>query len=241
MSREPYEPYEVSLGNTQIAAFAALLVLAMVGAFAAGAWWGRSNAGDADGAQEGGAVVSGPALLPSEAMAAAAETAPAEVVRFFGAADDDEDAAAGGEAAARGEAAGEGASVDEDEAAGQGEAVDEAQAGGEARAGAEAGDAAEDETGAETAAAAVDVSGPAAGTAGLVVQVFSSADAAQAASVERRLVADGHRAFLSPQTLDGQVMQRVRVGPFDDRAAAAAVAEQLSRQYGLETWITPNN
>ena len=77
--------------------------------------------------------------------------------------------------------------------------------------------------------------------AALVVQVFSSADAEQAASVEQKLRADGHRAFLSPQTLDGQVMQRVRVGPFEDQAAAGAAAEQLAKQYGLETWITPNN
>ena len=77
--------------------------------------------------------------------------------------------------------------------------------------------------------------------AALVVQVFSSADAQQAASVEQKLRADGHRAFLSPQTLDGQVMQRVRVGPFEDQAAAGAAAEQLAKQYGLETWITPNN
>ena len=229
MSREPYEPYEVSLGNTQIAAFAALLVLAMVGAFAAGAWWGRSNAGDVDGEQEMDPAVSEPALAAAAAAVAGPETAPAEVVRFFGAADDD--AAAAGEAAAQGGAAGEG------------EAGAEAQAGAESRAGAEDRDAAEDEAVAEGAAvaAAAGVPGQAAGTAGLVVQVFSSADAAQAASVERKLVADGHRAFLSPQTLDGQVMQRVRVGPFDDRAAAAAVAEQLSKQYGLETWITPNN
>ena len=226
MSREPYEPYEVSLGNTQIAAFAALLVLAMVGAFAAGAWWGRSNAGDVDGEQEMDPAVSEPALAAAAAAVAGPETAPAEVVRFFGASDDDGAAAAG-----------------ENGAAGEGEAGAEAQAGAESRAGAEDRDAAEDEAGAQAAAvaAAVDVPGPDAGTAGLVVQVFSSADAAQAASVERKLVADGHRAFLSPQTLDGQVMQRVRVGPFDDRAAAAAVAEQLSKQYGLETWITPNN
>ncbi len=77
--------------------------------------------------------------------------------------------------------------------------------------------------------------------AAFVVQVFSSAEARQAASVEQKLRADGHRAFVSPQSLDGQVMQRVRVGPFDDQAAAEAAAEQLAKQYGLETWITPNH
>lgn len=178
MSREAYEPYEVTLSNTQIAAFVALLVLAIVGAFAAGAWWGQSNATDVAGAQEEEPVVPEPAVPPTEPPATT-EAEPAEVVRFFGAADDEE-------------------------------------------------------TG------AVDAPSQPVGTA-LVVQVFSSADVQQAASVEQKLRADGHRAFVSPQTLDGQVMQRVRVGPFDDQAAAAAAAEQLAKQYGLETWITPNN
>lgn len=182
MSREPYEPYEVTLGNTQIAAFVALLVLAIVGAFAAGAWWGRSNATDVAGVQEEEPVAPEPALLPAEPPTAAAETEPAEVVRFFGTADDEDAGAAEG----------------------------------------------------------ADAPSQASGTA-LVVQVFSSADVEQATSVEQKLRADGHSAFVSPQTLDGQVMQRVRVGPFDDQAAAAAAAEQLAKQYGLETWITPNN
>lgn len=186
MSREAYEPYEVTLSNTQIAAFVALLVLAIVGAFAAGAWWGQSNATEVAGVREEEPVVSEPVLPPAEPPAAT-EPEPAEVVRFFGAADA-EDA---------------GAADDQD-------------------------------------AVAADAPGRTTGTA-LVVQVFSSADARQAASVEQKLRADGHSAFLSPQTLDGQVMQRVRVGPFEGQAAAAAAAEQLAKQYGLETWITPNN
>lgn len=181
MSREPYEPYEVTLSNTQIAAFVALLVLAIVGAFAAGTWWGQSNAPDLAGVreEEEPPVASESTLPPPEPPAVAAETEPAEVVRFFGAADDE-------------------------------------------------------------GAGAADAPSQAVGTA-LVVQVFSSADVEQAASVEQKLRADGHRAFVSPQTLDGQVMQRVRVGPFDDQAAAASAADQLAKQYGLETWITPNN
>jgi len=178
VSREAYEPYEVTLSNTQIAAFVALLVLAIVGAFAAGAWWGQSNATDVAGVQEE-PVASEPALPPAEPPAVAAEAEPAEVVRFFGAANEED-------------------------------------------------------------AGTADAPGQAVGTA-LVVQVFSSADVEQAVSVEQKLRADGHSAFVSPQTLDGQVMQRVRVGPFDDQTAAAAAAEQLAKQYGLETWITPNN
>ncbi len=185
MSRQAYEAYEVTLSNTQIAAFVALLVLAVVGAFAAGVWWGQSKATDLAGVQEEEAPASEPALSAVEPPAAATEPEPAEVVRFFGGTGDEE-AGAGG------------------------------------------------------AAAAADAPSQAVGAA-LVVQVFSSADAEQAASVEQKLRADGHRAFLSPQTLDGQVMQRVRVGPFADQAAAGAAAEQLAKQYGLETWITPNN
>lgn len=181
MSREAYEAYEVTLSNTQIAAFVALLVLAVVGAFAAGVWWGQSKATDLAGVQEEEAPASEPALSAVDPPAAATAPEPAEVVRFFGATGDE-----------------------------------------------------------DAGAAAADAPSQAVGAA-LVVQVFSSADAQQAASVEQKLRADGHRAFLSPQTLDGQVMQRVRVGPFEDQAAAGAAAELLAKQYGLETWITPNN
>ena len=182
MNGDAYEPYEVSLSNSQIAAFVALLVLAIVGAFAAGAWWGRSNALELALTGEADAALALPDLAVQEAIVPADGDAAAEVVRFFGA----------------------------------------------------------DEAGAPTDS---DRPAPAAGSAeaSLVVQVFSSADTVQAASVEQKLRADGHRAFVSPQTLDGQVMQRVRVGPFEDQDAAAAAADQLSKQYGLETWITPNN
>lgn len=186
MNHDAYEPYEVTVSNSQMAAFAALLALALVGAFAAGVWWGRSN--DLD-LPETRAAVALADLPPAETAAGAVsaagksevEAAPVEVVRFFGGA-------------------------------------------GERR-------------------PAVGGDGPtsAATAAGLVVQVFSSADVEQAASVERKLQADGHRAFLSPQTLDGQVMQRVRVGPFEDQNSASEAADLLARQYGLETWITPNN
>ncbi|MCY3965997.1 MAG: SPOR domain-containing protein [Acidobacteria bacterium] len=189
MKGDAYEPYEVAVSNSQIAAFVALLALALVGAFAAGVWWGRSN--DLEPAVTEAAVTPPEVTLPQTvarppapvAADVESEEAPAEVVRFFG--------------------------------------------------------AGEDGAGPVETARPVSTPGPAA--SGLVVQVFSSADARQAASVEQKLRADGHRAFLSPQTLDGQVMQRVRVGPFEDQDSAAAAAELLTKQYGLETWITPNN
>ena len=192
MKGDAYEPYEVAVSNSQIAAFVALSALALVGAFAAGVWWGRSN--DLDVAEETEATAMRPEMTLSQtppAVQAPTPAAPdeedeaalAELVRFFG--------------------------------------------------------------GAEDGAPAVENARPAAApetaTVGIVVQVFSSADARQAASVEQKLRADGHRAFLSPQTLDGQVMQRVRVGPFEDQGSAVAAAELLTKQYGLETWITPNN
>ena len=189
MNGDAYEPYEVAVSNSQIAAFVALLALALVGAFAAGVWWGRSN--DLD-LSETEAAVTLPGLPSPETVLGAAtpaagdaesEAAPADVVRFFAAA----------------------------------------------------------EEGTPPVESVRPASAASTTTAGLVVQVFSSADALQAASVEQKLRADGHRAFLSPQALDGQVMQRVRVGPFDDQDSASAAAELLSKQYGLETWITPNN
>jgi len=174
VNEESYEPVEVALSNAQIAAVGALLVLVVVGAFAAGVWWGaRSSDGDAASGVDPGAAEQ--ALTLPDAAADGDE--PPEIVRFFGDADE-ESAAAGGHQN---------------------------------------------------------------GETGVVVQVFSSTDLDQAGSVEQRLRADGHRAFLSPQALNGVMMQRVRVGPFDTEIAAAAAAEDLAKRYGLETWITPNN
>ncbi len=184
------EPYEVTLSNTQIVAWAALLVVLVVAAFAAGAWWGRSDAGN-EPAEEN-AIVS---LPTSSGLAPRSpeESAPAaDVVNFFG--DDTEDGA-----------------------------------------GNDASDSAADD------AAEAPAEEPRTTEAALVVQVFSSTDLEQARGVEQKLLADEHPAFLSPQALDGEVMQRVRVGPYDSREAAEAAADQLAREYGLETWITPNN
>ncbi|MEM7479825.1 MAG: SPOR domain-containing protein [Acidobacteriota bacterium] len=72
----------------------------------------------------------------------------------------------------------------------------------------------------------------------LHIQVFSSADQAQAQKVVDRLVRGGRGAFLSPVEVDGQVMYRVRIGPYADRATATQVADQVRRDYRLDTWIT---
>lgn len=71
-----------------------------------------------------------------------------------------------------------------------------------------------------------------------VIQVFSTADEAQARAVLDRLKSGGFRAFLSPVQVDGRTMYRVRVGPFRERAAAEAEAAKLKQLYKLDTWIT---
>ncbi|MEM7051232.1 MAG: SPOR domain-containing protein [Acidobacteriota bacterium] len=79
---------------------------------------------------------------------------------------------------------------------------------------------------------------PSVNPGGLMVQVFSSADQAQAQKVADRLIRGGRDAFLSPVEVDGQVMYRVRIGPFEARDAAAKVADQVRRDFRLDTWIT---
>lgn len=79
---------------------------------------------------------------------------------------------------------------------------------------------------------------PAAAAGGLVVQVFSSRDKEQAEKVVQRLEGGGNRAYLSPVEVSGRTMYRVRIGPFGDRAEAQTVADQVRRDFKLDTWIT---
>lgn len=76
------------------------------------------------------------------------------------------------------------------------------------------------------------------GSEGFVVQVFSSRDQAQAQKVLDRLIASEQDAFLLPQEVAGEVMYRVRIGPFRQRAQAEDVAERVRGEFGLDTWIT---
>jgi cell division septation protein DedD len=73
----------------------------------------------------------------------------------------------------------------------------------------------------------------------LAIQVFSSADKAQADHVRDQLTGAGYHAYLSPIEKNGQTMYRVRIGPFATRAAAAPVAEKVRKEHKLDTWITP--
>lgn len=73
----------------------------------------------------------------------------------------------------------------------------------------------------------------------MVVQVFSSPDLAQASSIVEKLKRNGYKnAFLSPVQVGAQTMQRVRIGPYTDRARAQRVADDVKKKFRLDTWIT---
>ncbi len=75
-------------------------------------------------------------------------------------------------------------------------------------------------------------------TGGRVIQVFSTPDAAQANKLLRRLGEGGYPAFLLEESLQGRKTYRVRVGPYRQEAKARQIADELRREYRLETWIT---
>jgi DedD protein len=79
---------------------------------------------------------------------------------------------------------------------------------------------------------------PATATAGQVIQVFSTPDAAQADRLVRRLGDGGYPAFLLEESLQGRTTYRVRVGPYRQQGEAQKIADELRREYRLETWIT---
>ncbi|MFQ5350051.1 MAG: SPOR domain-containing protein, partial [Thermoanaerobaculia bacterium] len=54
----------------------------------------------------------------------------------------------------------------------------------------------------------------------------------------RRLGDGGYPAFLLEESLQGRKTFRVRVGPYRQRAEAQKIADELRREYRLETWIT---
>jgi cell division septation protein DedD len=71
-----------------------------------------------------------------------------------------------------------------------------------------------------------------------VIQVFSSADKAQADSIRARLAGGGQKAYLSPIDRGGRTMYRVRIGPFKSRGDAQTVADKVRKGYKLDTWVT---
>jgi cell division protein FtsN len=88
---------------------------------------------------------------------------------------------------------------------------------------------AHDKTAASTAAA---------GKGAYVIQVFSSADKAQADRIRAKLAGGGQKAFLSPIDRGGRTMYRVRVGPFKSHDDAQKVADKVRKAYRLDTWVT---
>ena len=91
---------------------------------------------------------------------------------------------------------------------------------------------------AERASSPRESSSGAAAAGSVVIQVFASADQAEAGRVRDRLSKGGQAAFLSPLTVDGRTMYRVRIGPFTSRPKAQAVAEKVRKNYKLDTWLT---
>ena len=80
---------------------------------------------------------------------------------------------------------------------------------------------------------------PTAAGTDLWVQVFSSADVAQARRVVEQLKKAGYRGALSPAPGNGSSpLQRVRIGPFKDRGQAQRVADDVRRKLKFSTWIT---
>jgi cell division protein FtsN len=71
-----------------------------------------------------------------------------------------------------------------------------------------------------------------------VIQVFSSADQAQAERIRARLSGGGQTAYLSPIDRGGRTMYRVRIGPFKSHEEAQKVADQVRKGYKLDTWVT---
>jgi len=72
----------------------------------------------------------------------------------------------------------------------------------------------------------------------MVVQVFPSSDGEQAKKTVQRVNKGGFKAYVSPLQVGTQTMYRVRIGPFNDRAAAQKVADQVRKRFKLDTWIT---
>ncbi len=79
---------------------------------------------------------------------------------------------------------------------------------------------------------------PSADSARPVIQVFSTADVSQARRLIQRLGAGGYPAFLLQESLQGQTMYRVRVGPYREQTEAERIADKLRREFRLDTWIT---
>jgi cell division septation protein DedD len=94
-------------------------------------------------------------------------------------------------------------------------------------------------TTAAKAAAAAPAATPAAVAGDLFVQVFSSADIAQAKRVVGQLQRAGYKGFIAPlANVNGQTLHRVRVGPYRERDLAQKAADAIRQRLKFSTWIT---
>ena len=216
-----HEPsyYEIALTNRQVLIAFAILLVCLVAAFLAGVWVGRGD------------VPPQPARLAAEAPAAAGDDGEAEPLSFFSG----RPGTGGSGARAAEPPAGSGADTTLAEDRGQSVAAGEAERPVAPQTVEPPATAPARES--RPAPPAAESAPPAAGE--VVIQVFSSHDREQAQKIVERLVAGGRDAYLSPGEIGGQTVYRVRIGPFADRAQAQRVADEVRRQFRLETWITP--
>jgi len=217
-----HEPsyYEIALTNRQVLIAFAILLVCLVAAFLAGVWVGRGDAAPA------------PARLAQEAPADAGDEEEGEPLSFFSA-DAGEQAAEPAAATTLAEDLGESAAGG---AAGPPPAPPADEPAAAAPAPAARPPAARPAAPAAAGPAAAEPAPPAAGE--VVIQVLSSRDREQAQSMVERLLASGRDAYLSPVESGGQTLYRVRIGPFADRAQAQRVADEVRRQFKVDTWIT---
>ena len=81
-----------------------------------------------------------------------------------------------------------------------------------------------------------DESSPTAGGA-YVVQALATRDAGQARRVRDRIASWGYPAVLVDEGAPGDVIYRVRVGRYRDRAVAEIVARRVRTELGVTPWI----
>ena len=235
--------YEIALTNRQVAFAIGTLLLCVVGAFIAGLWVAREALGDTvsagprlarDGGERPFAFFeesgedgdSGVSESGAEAPGVAEPEIPVQRVRT----DDLDDASTVAEpveeespppTVTRGDADADGAADDPPASAPDPEPAEE-----EPRA-----------VPVEVRASDPESTAPSA-SGDVVIQVFSSADRAQAEALLARLEQAGYSAFMDPLENGSRTMFRVRVGPYASRDVAETAADELRKEFRVETWIT---
>ncbi len=66
------------------------------------------------------------------------------------------------------------------------------------------------------------------------VQLGSFREEERADALRRRLQNDGQRTWVSQAKIDGEVMTRVAVGPFNERALAESFRDEAAQQYEVD-------